>query len=104
MPSITRTLRMLTDELCGDKKSSERQEWSIAMETALEAAKQALLSATHLAHLTVGAYLSLGSGRGYLGNTHGCMPPAAATWLEELAAPGILLKEARVRPAEVLCV
>jgi hypothetical protein len=33
--------------------------------------------------------------RGDLGNACGCVPPAAATWQEGQAAPGLLLKEAR---------
>ncbi len=35
------------------------------------------------------------AGRGRLGNAFGCVPPAAATWQEGQAAPGLLLKEAR---------
>jgi hypothetical protein len=56
LPSITSTLRPLTDELCSRRK---RLEWSVAMDSAFAAAKQALLSATHLVHPTVGAAVSL---------------------------------------------
>ncbi len=55
--SIACTLRPLTDELRGGKKGSDKLEWSPAMDAAFAGAKQALLSATHLAHRTVGAEL-----------------------------------------------
>ncbi len=59
LPSIGRTLRPLTDALCGGRKGADRLEWSAAMDAAFAAAKQSLLTATHLAHLTVGAELSV---------------------------------------------
>jgi hypothetical protein len=61
LPSIARTLRPLTDGLCGGKKGADKLEWSAAMDAAFAGAKQALLSATHLAHPTVGAELSVGT-------------------------------------------
>jgi hypothetical protein len=57
LPSITRTLRPLTDGLRGGRKG--KLEWSVAIYAAFAGAKQALLSATHLAHPTVGAELSV---------------------------------------------
>jgi cleavage and polyadenylation specificity factor subunit 1 len=59
LPSIARTLRPLTDALRGSKKGADKLEWSAAMEGAFAAAKQSLLTATHLAHPTVGAELSV---------------------------------------------
>jgi hypothetical protein len=53
LPSIARTLRPLTDGLRGRKKGADKLEWS-AMDAAFAGAKQALLSATHLAHPTGG--------------------------------------------------
>jgi hypothetical protein len=65
------------DELCCDKKWLERLEWLVTMEAAFAAAKQTLLFATHLAHPTVRAALSL--------------VLDASPMQEGLAAPGILL-------------
>jgi hypothetical protein len=48
----------LTDGLRGRKKGVDKLEWS-AMDAAFAGTKQALLSATHLAHPTVGAELSV---------------------------------------------
>jgi hypothetical protein len=59
LPSIARTLRPLTDALRGGRKGADRLEWSAAMDAAFAAAKQSLLTATHLAHPTVGAELSV---------------------------------------------
>jgi hypothetical protein len=59
LPSIARTLRPLTDSLRGGRKGADKLEWSAAMDAAFAGAKQALLSATHLAHPTVGAELSV---------------------------------------------
>jgi hypothetical protein len=59
LPSIARTLRPLTDALLGGRKGADRLEWSAAMEAAFAAAKQSLLTATHLAHPTVWAKLSV---------------------------------------------
>ncbi len=59
LPSIARTLRPLTDGLRGGRKGADKLEWSTAMDAAFAGAKQALLSATHLAHPTVGAELSV---------------------------------------------
>ncbi len=81
LPSIARTLRPLTDALRGGRKGADKLEWSAAMDAAFAGAKQALLSATHLAHPTVGPELSV-------------VVVASATevaGLEELAAPGVLL-------------
>ncbi len=77
VPSIAHTLQPLTDELRCDKKWSERLELLVTMEAAFAAAKQTLLFATHLAHPTAGAVLSL-------------VLDASPTQ-EGLAAPGILL-------------
>ncbi len=55
LPRIARTLQPLTDELWGSKKEPEKLEWSAAMDAAFTDATQALLSATHQAHPTVGA-------------------------------------------------
>ena len=52
-------LRPLTDELRGGRKGPDKLEWSNLMTSAFAAAKQAMLSATHLAHPTTGAELSL---------------------------------------------
>jgi hypothetical protein len=52
-------LRPLMEELCGGKKRPDKLEWSAAMDAAFAGAKQALLSATHLVHRTVGAELSV---------------------------------------------
>jgi hypothetical protein len=59
LPSIARMLRPLTDGLRGGKKGADKLEWSAALDAAFAGAKQALLSATHLAHPTVGAELSV---------------------------------------------
>ena len=56
---VARTLRPLTDELCGSRKGPDRLDWSDPKRIAFAGAKQALLSATHLAHPTTGADLSL---------------------------------------------
>jgi hypothetical protein len=53
-----RTLRPLTDGLRGRKKGADKLEWP-AMDAAFAGAKQALLSATHLAHPTTGVELSV---------------------------------------------
>jgi hypothetical protein len=59
LPSIARTLRPLTDGLRSGKKGADKLKWSAAMDAAIAGAKRALLSATHLAHPTVGAELSV---------------------------------------------
>ncbi len=59
LPSIARTLRPLTDGLRGDRKWLDRLEWSAVIDAAFAGAKQSLLTATHLAHPTVGAELSV---------------------------------------------
>jgi hypothetical protein len=59
LPSIARTLRLLTDALRGGRKGADKLEWLAAMGAAFAGAKQALLTATHLAHPTVGAELSV---------------------------------------------
>ncbi len=59
LPSIAHMLRPLMEELCGGKKRPDKLEWSAAMDAAFAGAKQALLSATHLVHRTVGAELSV---------------------------------------------
>ncbi len=59
LPSIAHTLRPLTDALRGGRKGADRLEWSAAMDAAFAGAKQSLLTATHLAHPTVGAELSV---------------------------------------------
>jgi hypothetical protein len=59
LPSIARTLRPLTDALPGSRKGTDKLEWSAAMDAAFAGAKQSLLTATHLAHPTVGAELSV---------------------------------------------
>jgi hypothetical protein len=99
LPSIVRTLRPLTDALRGGRKGGDRLEWSAAMDAAFAAAKQSLLTATHLAHPTVGPELSVGCGR--LGDACRGVPAAAATWQEGVAASGLLLKEAGGDPAEI---
>jgi hypothetical protein len=98
--SIARTLQPLTDKLRGARKGSENLEWSVATQAAFAAAKQALVSATHIAHPTLGADLS-GS---WTPREHSwCMSSAAASWQDRLAAPGLLLREAGGSPAEVFC-
>jgi hypothetical protein len=57
LPSIARMLRPLTDELHSSKKGPDKLERSATMDAPFAGAKQALLSATHLAHPTVGAEL-----------------------------------------------
>jgi hypothetical protein len=59
LPSIASTLWPLTDGLRSGRKWSDKLEWSAAMDAAFAGANQALLSATHLAHPTVGAELSV---------------------------------------------
>ena len=59
LPSIARTLQRLTDALRGGRKGADRLEWLAAMDAAFAGAKQSLLTATHLAHPTVGAELSV---------------------------------------------
>jgi hypothetical protein len=58
-PSSARTLRLLTDGLRGGQKGPDKLECWGAMDAAFTGAKQALLSATRLAHPTVGAELSV---------------------------------------------
>jgi hypothetical protein len=55
----SRSCRPLTDGLRGGKKGSEKMEWLADKDAAFAGAKQALLSATHLAHPTVVAELSV---------------------------------------------
>jgi hypothetical protein len=59
LPSIAPKLQPLTDALHGGRKVVNKLEWSAAMDAAFAGAKQALLTATHLAHPTVGAELSV---------------------------------------------
>jgi hypothetical protein len=59
LPSIACTLGSLTDALRGGRKGGDKLEWSAAMDAASAGAKQSLLTATHLAHPTVGAELSV---------------------------------------------
>jgi cleavage and polyadenylation specificity factor subunit 1 len=59
LPSMARKLQPLTDGLRGGRKGADRLEWSAAMDAAFAGAKQSLLTATHLAHPTVGAELSV---------------------------------------------
>jgi hypothetical protein len=59
LPSIARTLRPLTDALHGSRKGADKLEWSATMDAAFAGAKQSLLTATHLAHPTVGTELSV---------------------------------------------
>ncbi len=59
LPSIACTLQPLTDTLRDSKKGPDKLDWSVAMDAAFAGAKQALLFATHLAHPTVGAELSV---------------------------------------------
>ncbi len=59
LPSIARMLRPLTDTLRGGRKGADKLEWSAAMDAAFAGAKQSLLTATHLAHPTVAAELSV---------------------------------------------
>jgi hypothetical protein len=59
LPNIARTLQPLTDALRGGRKGADKLDWSAAMDAAFAGAKQSLLSATHLAHPTVGAELSV---------------------------------------------
>ncbi len=59
LPSIARKLQPLTDALRCGKKGADKLEWSAAMDVAFAGAKQALLTATHLPHPTVGAELSV---------------------------------------------
>jgi transposase InsO family protein len=59
LPSIARMLQPLSDALRGGRKGADKLEWSAAMDAAFAGAKQSLLTATHLAHRTVGAELSV---------------------------------------------
>ncbi len=59
LPAVARTLQLLTDALCGDRKGTDPVEWSAEMEAAFTASKMALASATYLAHPLPGAVLSL---------------------------------------------
>jgi hypothetical protein len=59
LPSIACTLRPLTDALRGGRKGADKLEWSAAMDAVFAGSKQSLLTATHLAHPTVGAELSV---------------------------------------------
>ncbi len=59
LPSLAQILWPLTYELRSTRKELEQLEWSAAMEGAFAAAKQTLLSTTHLVHPTVGVALSL---------------------------------------------
>ena len=59
LPRIARMLQSLTDKLHSDKKRPEKLEWSAAINAAFAADKQTPLSATHLAHPTVGAEISV---------------------------------------------
>jgi len=59
LPGVARTLRPLTDELRSGRKGPDRLDWSDPMRIAFAGAKQALLSAMHLAHPTTGPDLSL---------------------------------------------
>jgi hypothetical protein len=73
------------------------------MDVTFTRAKQALLSATHLSHPTVGAELSVVADASATHVGGGGVPAATATWQKGLAAPGLLLKEAGGGPAEILC-
>jgi hypothetical protein len=77
--SIAHKRRPLTDGLRGSKKGSDKLKWLAAMDAAFAGAKQALISATHLAHPALGAHLSVVvdasaihvSRRGYLARVTG---------------------------------
>jgi hypothetical protein len=97
--SIAHMLQPLTDKLRSRRKGLEKLKWSAVTQVAFAAAKQALLSATHIAHPTLGADLSLVVDTSV---TH-MVTQAAASWQDRLAAPGLLLIEARGSPAEVFC-
>ncbi len=94
---MARKLQPLTDGLRGGRKGADKLEWSAAMDAAFARAKQAFLSATHLAH--PGGEVS---GGGRLGDAHGGMLAAAVVGKEGLAAPELLLKDAGGGPKEVL--
>jgi hypothetical protein len=55
LPSIDCTLRPLTDELGGGMKGQDNLEWLAPMDADFAGAKQALRSATDMAHPTVGS-------------------------------------------------
>jgi hypothetical protein len=59
LPAVARTLKPLTDALRGNLHSTDVVAWTSECTTAFEAAKQALLRATCLAHPVPGASLSL---------------------------------------------
>lgn len=59
LPHVAKTLKPLTDVLRGGRTGKDSLEWTADMGEAFCAAKQALLSATCLAHPTRGAALSL---------------------------------------------
>ncbi len=59
LPNIARTLWPLTDALHSGRKGADKLDWSAAMDATFAGAKQSLLTATHLAHPTVGAELSV---------------------------------------------
>jgi cleavage and polyadenylation specificity factor subunit 1 len=59
LPGIARTLAPLTDALKGGRKGAAAVEWSAAMQTAFQAAKEALCQASTLVHPDGTADLSL---------------------------------------------
>jgi hypothetical protein len=59
LPAVAKSLKPLTDALRGNLKSGDVIAWSPECAAAFTAAKHALLQATHLAHPTAGASLSL---------------------------------------------
>jgi hypothetical protein len=59
LPGIARTLAPLTDALKGGRKGPTALEWSTAMQTAFQAAKEALCQASTLVHPDSTADLSL---------------------------------------------
>ncbi len=93
LPSIAHTLRPLTNTLRSGRKGADKLEWSAAMDAAFAGAKQSLLTATHLAHPTVGAELSV------VVDTSAMHVGACP----RQRLPGLLLHEAGGDTAEIFC-
>ncbi len=90
LPGVARTLQPLTDKLHGSRKGSEQVVWHAVMEKAFDAAKQALLAATHLADLVEGA--TLNSGGGCFCHASGGVLATVATTCNDKSTIGVYCK------------
>ena len=59
LPGAAKFLKPLTDSLRGSPRPQDRLEWSEQMQSAMQAAKQAISQATHLVHPSPAAEISL---------------------------------------------